>query len=53
MASMKQRLTEFARSPKGRQLADQARQMLEKPENRRRMQQLRSRLSGSAKRPRD
>lgn len=53
MASMKQRLIELARSPKGRQLADQAKQTLEKPENRRRIEQLRSRLpGGSGKRPR-
>lgn len=52
MASMKRRLIELARSPKGRQLAGQARQMLDKPENRRRIEQLRSRLTSSTKRPR-
>jgi hypothetical protein len=51
MASMKQRLIELARSPKGRQLADQAKQAIEKPQNQRRIEQLRSRLSGSGKRP--
>jgi hypothetical protein len=51
MPSIKQRLAEFARSPKGRQLADQARQALEKPENRRRIEQLRSRLTNT-RRPR-
>lgn len=51
MASIKQRLVELARSPKGRQLADQAKQAIEKPENRRRLDHLRSRLAGSGKRP--
>jgi hypothetical protein len=52
MPSMKQRLIELARSPKGRQLADQAKQALEKPENRRRLEELRSRLTNSTRRPR-
>jgi hypothetical protein len=49
MASIKDRLMEFARSPKGRQLADQAKQQLQKPENRKRIDQLRSRLQGSGR----
>jgi hypothetical protein len=53
MPSIKQRLIEFARSPKGRQLTDQARQALDKPENRRRIEQLRSRLTNSTKRAKD
>jgi hypothetical protein len=52
MPSIKQRLIDFARSPKGRQLTDQARQALDKPENRRRIDQLRSRLTNTTRRPR-
>ena len=41
---------EFARSPKGRELADQAKEQLQKPENRKRLDQLRERIQGSGKR---
>ena len=37
---------ELAKSPKGRQLAEQAKQQLQKPENRRRLDQLRERIQG-------
>jgi hypothetical protein len=49
MASLKDRLMELARSPKGRELADQAKQQLQKPENRKRLDQLKERLQGSGK----
>jgi hypothetical protein len=50
MPSLKDRLMELAKSPKGRQLAEQAKQQLQKPENRRRLDQLRERIQGSGRR---
>jgi hypothetical protein len=50
MPSFKDRLTELARSPKGRELAERAKQQLQKPENRKRLDQLRERIQGSGKR---
>lgn len=45
MASLTNKLAELARSPKGRELADKAKQYADKPENRRKVEQLRERLS--------
>jgi hypothetical protein len=45
MASLTQKLSDFARSPKGRQLADKAKAAASKPENRAKIEQLRARFS--------
>jgi hypothetical protein len=50
MASLKDRIMGLARSPKGRELADQAKEQLQKPENRKRLDQLKERIQGSGKR---
>jgi hypothetical protein len=44
MTNMTQRLIQFLRSPRGRRLAEQAQQFAARPENQRRLQQLRRRL---------
>jgi len=44
MTTMTQRLLKFLRSPRGRRLAQQAQQFAARPENQRRLQQLRRRL---------
>jgi hypothetical protein len=43
MASIAKRIKDFARSPRGQQLIEQAKEQASKPENRRRLQELRSR----------
>ncbi len=43
MASITRRIKEFARSPRGRQLIEQAKDQARKPENRRRLEELRRR----------
>ena len=43
MASISKRLKEFARSPRGQQLIEQAKRQVRKPENRRRLEELRKR----------
>lgn len=43
--SLTSKLAAFARSPKGRQLADQAKRAAAKPENRRKIEELRAKLA--------
>jgi hypothetical protein len=43
MASITKRIKDFARSPKGQQLIEQAKEQASKPENRRRLEELRRR----------
>ena len=43
MASISKRLKEFARSPQGQQLIEQVKRQVRKPENRRRLEELRKR----------
>ncbi|HET6751630.1 MAG TPA: hypothetical protein VFL71_20490 [Actinomycetes bacterium] len=43
MASITKRIKDFARSPRGQQLLDQAKEQANKPENRRRLEELRRR----------
>jgi hypothetical protein len=43
MASITKRIKDFARSPRGQQLIDQAKEQANKPENRRRLEELRKR----------
>jgi hypothetical protein len=43
MASIAKRIKDFARSPKGQQLIEQAKEQANKPENRRRLEELRRR----------
>ena len=42
------KIARFARSPQGRKLAGQAKQYAQKPENRRKIEQFRSRLTKKA-----
>ncbi|GIF14651.1 hypothetical protein [Actinoplanes teichomyceticus] len=44
MATITQRIQSFLQSPRGRQLVDQGRQQLAKPENQQRLRRLVSRL---------
>ena len=44
MASLFSKVSEFARSPKGRELAEKAKQAAKDPENRRKIEQLRGRI---------
>ncbi|HWS33367.1 MAG TPA: hypothetical protein VN408_11555 [Actinoplanes sp.] len=46
MASITQRIQAFLHSPRGRQLADQGRRQLAKPENQARLKGLLSKLQG-------
>jgi hypothetical protein len=43
MASIAKRIKDFARSPRGQQLIEQAKEQASKPENRRRLEELRRR----------
>lgn len=43
--SLTSKLAAFARSPKGQQLTDQAKRAAAKPENRRKIEELRARLT--------
>jgi hypothetical protein len=43
MASFTKRIKDFARSPKGQQLIDQVKEQASKPENRRKLEELRRR----------
>ncbi len=43
MASITKRIKDFARSPRGQQLIEQAKEQAPKPENRRRLEELRRR----------
>ena len=43
MASITRRIKDFARSPRGQQLIEQAKEQARKPENRRRLEELRRR----------
>ena len=43
MASVTKLIKDFARSPKGQQLIDQAKEQASKPENRRKLEELRRR----------
>lgn len=43
MASITKRIKDFARSPRGQQLIEQAKEQANKPENRRRLEELRRR----------
>jgi hypothetical protein len=43
MASIAKRIKDFARSPRGRQLVEEAKEQARKPENRRRFEELRRR----------
>lgn len=43
MASITKRIKDFARSPRGQQLIEQAKEQASKPENRRRLEELRRR----------
>jgi len=45
MASLLNKVTEFARSPKGRELTEKAKQMAKDPETRRKVESLRSRAA--------
>jgi hypothetical protein len=45
MPGFTQKLSEFARSPKGRELADKAKAVASKPENRAKIEQLRERFA--------
>jgi hypothetical protein len=45
MASITKRIKDFARSPRGQQLLDQAKEQANKPENRRRLEELRRRYT--------
>ena len=45
MASLFSKVTDFARSPKGRELADQVKRMAQDPEKRRKIEELRARAS--------
>lgn len=45
MASLIKKLTDFVRSPRGRAMVEQARRQAAKPQNRRRLEQLRARLA--------
>jgi hypothetical protein len=45
MASLIGRIAKFARSPQGRRLASKAQEFVSKPENRRKINDLRSRLA--------
>jgi hypothetical protein len=46
MASLQQKLTELARSPKAQQALTKAREAAAKPENKARLERLRSKLTG-------
>ena len=46
MATITQRIQAFLSSPRGRQLADQGRRQLAKPENQQRLRSLFTRLQG-------
>jgi hypothetical protein len=43
LASITKRIKDFARSPRGQQLIEQAKEQARKPENRRRLEELRRR----------
>jgi len=43
MGAISKRIMDFARSPKGRQLIEQVKEQTQKPENRRKLEQLRTR----------
>jgi hypothetical protein len=43
MASITKRIKDFARGPRGQQLIEQAKEQARKPENRRRLEELRRR----------
>jgi hypothetical protein len=45
MASLTTKLSELTRSPKGRQLAEKAKEYVNKPENRRKVEELRVKLA--------
>jgi Zn-dependent M32 family carboxypeptidase len=45
MASITKRIKDFARSPRGQQLIEQAKEQANKPENRRRLEELRRRYT--------
>ena len=45
MASLMSRISKFARSPQGKKVAGQAKDFASKPENRRKVEQLRSRFA--------
>jgi hypothetical protein len=45
MSGLVQKLAQFARSPKGQKLAGQAKEAAAKPENRRKIEELRQRIS--------
>jgi hypothetical protein len=45
MSAFIRRVTDFLRSPRGRQLVERGRQEVAKPSNQRRLQQFRARLS--------
>jgi hypothetical protein len=45
MPSLISRISKFARSPQGKKLASQAQQFLSKPENRKKISDLRSRIA--------
>ncbi len=47
MASMAERLQKLVQSPQGQKVAEKAKEMAEKPENQRRISQLRERLMRS------
>jgi hypothetical protein len=48
MPSLVSRIAQFARGPQGRRLADQAKRFASKPENRRKIEQLRARFARKA-----
>ncbi|HKQ03261.1 MAG TPA: hypothetical protein VJ735_23310 [Actinomycetes bacterium] len=45
MASLSKLIKDFARSPKGQQLIEQAKEQASKPENRRKLEELRRRYA--------
>ncbi len=45
MASIFNKVADFARGPRGRELADKAKQYAQKPESRQRIEQMRAKLS--------
>ena len=45
MASVTKLIKDFARSPEGQQLTEQAKEQANKPENRRKLEELRRRLA--------
>ena len=50
MSSMRNRITEYARSPQGQQLVQRVQRYAERPENQRRLQRVRAWLAARSRR---